>query len=87
MNLAWTAAGAVAGVPVGAVLRGPVFRLSVPAGEPDRAACPRCGAAASGWPAVRRRKCGCWFGPPLALEAVTAIVLAVLRPGQPGPAM
>ena len=78
MNLAWTAAGAVVGVPVGAALRGPVFRLSVPAGEPDRAACPRCGAAAGGWLAAACRRCGGWFGPPLALELVTAIVLALL---------
>jgi leader peptidase (prepilin peptidase) / N-methyltransferase len=77
MNLAWTAAGAVAGVLAGAALRGPVFRLSVPTREPDRVACPRCGAAGE-WLAVRCRKCGGWFGPPLALELVTAVVLALL---------
>ena len=43
MNLAWAAAGAVVGVPAGAVLRGTMFRLSVPSGEPERTTCPRCG--------------------------------------------
>jgi leader peptidase (prepilin peptidase) / N-methyltransferase len=78
MNLAWAAAGAVAGVPAGAVLRWPVFRLSVPSGEPDRTACPRCGTAVGGRLAVRCPECGGWFGTPLLFEVVTALVLALL---------
>jgi leader peptidase (prepilin peptidase) / N-methyltransferase len=81
MNLAsgvWAAAGAVVGVPVGAVLRGPVFALSVPSGEPNRTACPRCGADTGGLLAVRCRKCRGLFGPPAAFELVTAAVLALL---------
>ena len=78
MNVAWAAAGAVVGVPAGAVLRGPVFRLAVPSGEPDRTACPRCEAAAGGWVAVRCRECGGWFGQPMAFEVVTALVLALV---------
>ena len=78
MNLAWAVAGAVLGAPTGAVLRGPVFRLSVPSGEPDRTACPRCGAAVGGRLAVRCRDCGGAFGPPWVFEIVTALVLALL---------
>lgn len=44
MDLGWAAAGAAAGLLAGAAMRGTVFRLSVPAGAPDRAACPRCSA-------------------------------------------
>jgi leader peptidase (prepilin peptidase) / N-methyltransferase len=78
MNLAWAVAGAVLGAAAGAALRGPVFRLSVPGGEPDRTACSRCGTAAGGRLAVRCRECGGAFGPPWVLEVVTAVVLALL---------
>ena len=44
MNLVWAAIGAAAGLAAGALLRGLVFRLSVPAGAPDRVACPGCAA-------------------------------------------
>lgn len=87
MNLAWAAAGAVVGVPVGTVLRGPVFRMSVPSGEPDRAACTHCGAALPGWRVVRCRECGRRLGAPAVFELVTAAVLALLFSrfaGQPG---
>jgi len=77
MNLAWAAAGAVLGALAGAVLRGPVFRLSVPSGEPDRTACPRCGTGTTAV-AVRCRKCGGFFGPPWVFEIVTAVLLALL---------
>ena len=42
MNLVWAAVGGAAGLVAGYLLRGPVFRLSVPAGAPDRVACPGC---------------------------------------------
>lgn len=78
MNLAWAAAGAVAGLPAGTVLRGPVFRLSVPAGQPERTACQNCAAPVPIWIALRCRYCGSEFGPLIALELVTAAVLALL---------
>jgi prepilin signal peptidase PulO-like enzyme (type II secretory pathway) len=40
VNLVWAAVGGAAGLVAGGLLRGTVFRLSVPAGAPDRAACP-----------------------------------------------
>lgn len=78
MNLTWAAAGAVAGVPVGTVLRIPVFQLSVSSGEPSRTACGRCGAALPRPPAVRCRECGRFFGPPAVLELGTGAVLALV---------
>src|ERR1700758_1223470 len=87
MTLAWTAAGAMAGVPIGAVLRGPVFRMSVPSGAPDRTACTHCGAALPRWHAVRCRECGRRLGTPALFELATAAVLALLCgrfAGQPG---
>lgn len=78
MNLAWAAAGALAGVPVGAMLRGPVFRMSVASGEPERTACPDCGAAMAGWRAARCRGCGRRFMAPVVLELITAAVLALV---------
>jgi leader peptidase (prepilin peptidase)/N-methyltransferase len=78
VNLAWAAAGALAGVPVGAMLRGPVFRMSVASGEPERAACPHCGAALAVWQAARCRACGGRFMKPLMLELITAAVLALV---------
>ncbi|MBO0825331.1 MAG: prepilin peptidase [Actinobacteria bacterium] len=78
MNLAWAAAGAVLGVPAGAMMRGPVFALSVPGGAADRRACPRCGAAVSLRPAVRCGGCGRLFGTLAVFELATAGVLALL---------
>jgi leader peptidase (prepilin peptidase) / N-methyltransferase len=78
MNLAWAAAGAVLGVLAGAVMRGPVFALSVAGGAADRRACPRCGADVSPRPAVRCGQCGGRFGPPAVFELATAGVLALL---------
>ena len=77
MNLAWAVAGAALGAVAGAAVRGPVFRLSVPSGEPDRTACPRCGTGAAAV-AARCRECRGFFGPPWVFEAVTAIVLGLL---------
>ena len=78
MNLAWAVTGVAAGVPAGTVLRDPVFRLSVPAGAPDRSACPRCTAPLPTWLAVRCTHCGRILGTPAALEISTAAVLALL---------
>ena len=86
MNLAWAVAGALLGALAGAALRGPVFRLSVPSGEPERTACPRCGTGPAASVAIRCRKCGGVFGPPWVFEVVTAararlVVRAVRRLG------
>jgi leader peptidase (prepilin peptidase)/N-methyltransferase len=78
VNVAWAVAGALAGIPLGAALRGPVFRLSVPSGESDRTTCPQCAAPVRGWAAVRCRSCGRFLGPVGALEVVTAVVLGLL---------
>jgi leader peptidase (prepilin peptidase) / N-methyltransferase len=78
MNLAWAAAGAVAGMPAGTALHGPVFRLSVPSGEPERTSCQNCAAPVPARIALRCTYCGTGFGTPFALELVTAAVLALL---------
>ena len=78
MDVMWAAAGAVMGLPMGTALRGPVFRLSVPSGVPDRTACTACAAPVSRWPAMRCGQCGGSLGPPVALELATAAVLALL---------
>jgi leader peptidase (prepilin peptidase) / N-methyltransferase len=77
MNLAWAAAGAAAGLLAGGVLRGIVFRLSVPSGEPPRATCPRCAAPVRTWLVLRCAGCGASLGLPAALELATAAVLAL----------
>jgi leader peptidase (prepilin peptidase)/N-methyltransferase len=78
MNLAWAAAGAVAGVLAGAALRGIVFRLSVPSGEPPRATCRRCAAPLRRWLVLKCGSCGASLGLPVALEIATAAVLALM---------
>jgi leader peptidase (prepilin peptidase)/N-methyltransferase len=78
MDLAWAAAGALFGLPAGAALRGTVFRLSVPSGEPDRTACPRCVAPLGGWLVARCGHCGSTLGTPAVQELATAAVLALL---------
>lgn len=78
MNLAWALVGGAAGLAAGALLRGAVFRLSVPAGAPDRVECSRCGAPLRPWPALRCPGCGRSLGSPAVLELVTAAVLALL---------
>jgi leader peptidase (prepilin peptidase)/N-methyltransferase len=76
MNLEWAVAGGLIGFAAGMVLRSTVFRLSVPSGQPARAACPRCETPVSG--RIRCANCRGWFGAPLVLELVTAAVLALL---------
>lgn len=78
MDLVWAAVGAAAGLVAGALLRSTVFRLSVPAGAPDRADCSRCGAHLRPWPALRCPGCGRALGSPVVLELATAAVLALL---------
>jgi leader peptidase (prepilin peptidase)/N-methyltransferase len=84
VNLVWAAVGAAAGLVAGALLRGPVFRLSVPAGAPDRAACPGCDGQLGRWLPLRCPHCGRALGTPLVLELTTAAVLALLA-GRFGP--
>jgi leader peptidase (prepilin peptidase)/N-methyltransferase len=78
VNLAWAVLGAAAGLPLGAVARGTVLRLSVPAGLPDRSACPRCAAPVPGWATPRCRCCGAGLAAPGVLELATAGVLGLL---------
>ena len=78
MELAWAAVGVAAGLPAGAALRGPVFRLSVPRGDPPRATCPRCASPVPRWFVLRCRLCRSRLGTPLVLELATAAVLALL---------
>ena len=78
MNPTWAVAGAVLGLLAGAVIRGSVFRFSVPGGDPGRVACPRCSAPARGRLAIRCGQCKKSLGTPLALELSTAVVLALL---------
>lgn len=78
MSLVWAAVGAAAGLVAGGLLRGPVFRLSVPSGNPDRVACPGCAARLRPWPSLRCSECGRALGTPAVLELATAAVLAVI---------
>ena len=78
MNPIWAAAGAVVGLLAGAAIRGTVFRLSVPSGEPQRIACPRCSAPAHHRLVLRCGRCRSSLGTPLALELSTAAVLALV---------
>lgn len=78
MDLAWAAVGVAAGGLAGAALRGTVFRLSVPAGDPPRTTCPRCASRAPRWLPLRCTRCRSRLGPPLVLELATAAVLALL---------
>jgi Type II secretory pathway, prepilin signal peptidase PulO and related peptidases len=78
MDVAWVAAGAVAGLVAGTALRGTVFRLAVPHGAADRTTCPHCAAAVRRRPLVRCGGCHGRLGVPFALELATAVVLALL---------
>jgi leader peptidase (prepilin peptidase)/N-methyltransferase len=78
MNLTWAVIGALLGLPAGALLRGPVYRLSVPGDAQERTACPDCGAAVPPWLPARCRGCGRRLARPGGLELATAVVLALL---------
>jgi leader peptidase (prepilin peptidase) / N-methyltransferase len=78
MSLAWSAVGTTAGLPLGAAVRGTVFRLSVPGGAPDRTACPRCAAPVPARAAIQCQYCRASFGTPAVFEVATAAVLGLL---------
>jgi leader peptidase (prepilin peptidase) / N-methyltransferase len=78
MDPIWAAAGAVVGLLAGAAVRGTVFRLSVPTGDPGQVACQRCSTPADRRLALRCGRCRSSLGTPLALELGTAGVLALL---------
>lgn len=78
MNLIWAVGGATAGLPLGTLLQRPVFRLSVPYGDPDRSACPHCAAPVNGWIISRCARCSSALGHPVVLAVTTAAVLALL---------
>jgi leader peptidase (prepilin peptidase)/N-methyltransferase len=78
MNLLWAAGGGVFGLAAGAMLRGPVFRLSVAHGEAERTSCSWCTAPLRRWLVIRCGHCGRSVGRPATLELFTAVVLALL---------
>ena len=74
---------ALLGGALGAVLPVPVYRLSVPYGQPPRAACEHCGAPLRWW----GRRCADHLGPQWwVMGVVTAIGAGVLAASLPGPA-
>jgi leader peptidase (prepilin peptidase) / N-methyltransferase len=90
----WTAVtGAFAGAAAGGWLRAVVFRLSVPAGEPDRTACPGCGHALLGarwWlgvlaPTGRCPRCRGRAGAPAWVVELAAVAGTALAAGAVGP--
>jgi leader peptidase (prepilin peptidase) / N-methyltransferase len=78
MNPIWAAAGGVIGLVAGAAIRGTVFKLSVPSGDPGRIACPRCAAPTRGRLARQCGQCRSSLGTPFVLEISTGVVLALL---------
>jgi leader peptidase (prepilin peptidase)/N-methyltransferase len=87
MNVLWTVWGAGAGYLLGAALRGTVFQLAVPSGQPERTACSQCSAPVRTWFPIVCQRCGSCYGTPFAMEVVTGAVLALLLGrfgGQPG---
>jgi len=78
MNAVWAAAGLVVGLLAGAAIRGTVFRLSVPSGDPERVTCLQCSAPTRSRLALRCGQCRSSLGTPLALELTTGLVLALL---------
>jgi leader peptidase (prepilin peptidase) / N-methyltransferase len=78
MNVLWAAWGGVAGYLLGAALRGTVFQLAVPSGQPDRTTCPQCSGPVRAWLPILCERCGSCYGTPFALEVVTGTVLALL---------
>ncbi len=78
MNLGWTIAGAVSGLLAGALLRGVVVRLSVPAGQPMRNTCPQCAAPLPRLAAPRCASCRTPLGSFPLLELTSGAVVAAL---------
>lgn len=77
MNYGWALAGGLAGIPIGAALRGVVYRNSVPSGSPLRTACPSCGQELGRW-LLRCAQCQGRITAPLVFELATAAVLALI---------
>src|SRR5258708_18781888 len=78
MDVISVATRAAVGLPAGTGRRGQVARMSVPSGEPEEMTCRECAAALPWRPAIRCWHCGSWIGAPMAIEVVTAAVLALL---------
>src|SRR5690242_18335813 len=78
MGVAWPATGALAALPAATLLRGSVYRLSVPDGSHARTACLACAAPLPRWPALRCWGCSGWLGVPAAIELTAAAVTALL---------
>ncbi len=78
MSLLWAAEGAILGLPAGTVLRGAVFRLSVPGNAPDQTTCAHCGGPVRSWVVAVCRRCGHTLGMPWTLESATAAVVGLL---------
>lgn len=78
MNVLWAAWGGLTGYLLGAALRGTVFQMAVPSGQPDRSTCPQCSGPVRLWLPILCERCRNCYGPPFAMEAVTATVLALL---------
>lgn len=83
LDLTWALAGAVVGAAAGVLARGVAFRYAVAHGQPPRTGCPECGRR---YPVlgVRCAGCGRRHGVPLAVEAITAVVLAAVFGSHPG---
>lgn len=77
MNYGWALAGGLAGIPIGAALRGVVYRNSVPSGSPLRTACPSCGQELALW-LIRCEHCRSRITLPVVFEFATAAVLALI---------
>lgn len=77
MNYGWAIVGGLAGLPIGAAMRGVVFRNAVPSGSALRTACPGCGQEPRRWQA-RCPSCRTWFGAPGVVELATAATLAMV---------
>ncbi|MQA62975.1 MAG: prepilin peptidase [Actinophytocola sp.] len=77
MNHGWALAGGLVGIPIGAALRGVVYRNSVPSGSPLRTACPSCGQELPRW-LLRCGRCRGRITVPLVFELATATVLALI---------
>jgi len=78
MSILWAVIGAIVGLVAGTSLRGAVYRLSVPSGDPARTKCQQCSAPVRDYLASRCGGCGKYLGAPLAIEVITAGVLALV---------
>jgi len=77
-NPGWAIAGIIAGLLAGVALRGVVVRLSVPAGEARRTACPLCAAPMPRLTSGRCTSCRARLGPLPWLELASAATVGAL---------